>query len=212
MPARCDHCGTVIIETCECALCDSDCISVDGKGDVTRPFTFAPIFDPDPDNIAQCDYSAGFGAYLPTWVTNPDRCSVYASGNQSNPDNTDLAMAFNSEYYDTASMHDTVTDNDLVIIQTPGIYLVEFRCAFAANVTGDRKAAIYRNGVQQIGHAAKDPPTAAFEAGLNITIQEEFEASDTIRVRTRQDSGGALNVLATRYSPILTVTFLRPTP
>lgn len=213
MPAICDHCGDIIIEDCECAVCDSDCISVDGKGDVDRPFTFEPILDPDEDNIAECDdYNAGFGAYLPTWISNPPRCNIYASGNQSNLNDTDLVMAFNTERYDTDSMHDTVTDNDLVVFNTAGIYLIEFRAAFAANATGERKASIYKNGVQQIGHAAKKAASASFETGVSVVIQEAFEVDDTIRARTRQDSGGALNVLATRYSPILSVLFLRPLP
>lgn len=212
MPSFCEQCGDVI-QDCECRLCDSDCILVDGSGSEDNPFSFTPNLDPDEDNIAECDdYSGGFGAYLPTWITNPPRVSVYASANQSNANNTDLVMAFNTERYDTDSMHDTVTDNDLIVFKTAGIYLIEFRAAFTANATGERKASIYKNGVQQIGHAAKKSASASFETGVSVVIQEAFEVGDTIRARTRQDSGIALNVLATRYSPILTATFLRPYP
>lgn len=212
MATVCDHCGEGIIEDCECAVCDSDCITSDGKGDSLRPFTFAPKFDEDPDNIAQCDYSAGFGAYLPTYITDPPRCNVYHSANQSNPNDTDLVIAFNSERYDSDGMHDLAVNNHRVTFNTAGLYVLTFNCAFAANATGDRTARIFKNGSQLIGRSARKAASASFETGISVVTQAAFVAGDTIRIRTRQDSGGALNVLATRYSPILTATFLRPIP
>lgn len=211
MPTFCPECGGTIIEDCETRVCDSDCITVAGKGDLNREYVFSPNFDPDDDNIASCS-GAGLLAKLPDHILNPPRCQVYNSANQSASNDVDLLVAFNSERYDTDSMHDTVIDNERVFFNTAGIYVVTFNGTFAANAAGDRKAAIYKNGVEQIGHRALTPASASFTTGLSLTIQEAFEVGDNIRVRVRQDSGGALNLLTTRYSPILSVKFLRELP
>lgn len=211
MSIVCDACGDLIGEDCECMVCDSDCIAADGKGETGREFTFSPTIDPDPDNLASCGAS-GLLAELPSHILTPPGCQVYHSLNQSVTNDVDLEVAFNSERYDNDSMHDNVTDNDRVIFNTAGVYVVTFNGSFAANAAGDRKAAIYKNGSTQIGHVARVAASASFATGLSLTIVEAFQEDDVIRVRVRQDSGGALNLVATRYSPILAVRFLRTLP
>lgn len=208
MPDFCPNCGSAVIEDCECALCDSDDVTVSGNG---KPFIFAPRFDPDTDNVASCS-GAGLLAKAPAYILNPPRCHVFHSANQSTNDDEVTVLSFNSERYDTDTMHSTVTEDERVTFTTAGIYIVVLHVTFAGAAAGDRQISIHRNGIQKIGHLARHVGAISRNVGMPLCIQDSFEAGDFINARAKQDSGGALNVLATRSSPILAVQFIRPLP
>lgn len=207
------ECGTVIDnDECQCAVCSSDCIDVVGSGSALNPLEPSPIFDPDTNNLASCA-GDGFLVQLPYYITNPPRCQAYNSSNISLTNDTSTVLALNSERYDsTGAMHDTVTNNSRVTIVEDGIYIITFLCSFAANATGDRQATIRKNGNEYLGGSEKKAASASFETGMQVTVHELLYAGEYVESVAKQDSGGALNVLATRYSPILTVQFKRRPP
>lgn len=206
-------CGTEIDnDECQCSLCSSDCIDVIGSGSALNPWEPSVIFDPDEDNLATCA-GDGFLVQLPSYIIDPPRCQAYHSSNTSLTNDTSTVLALNSERYDsTGSMHDAVTNNSRITIVTSGIYIVTFLCAFAANATGDRQALIRKNGNEFLGGDEKKAASASFETGMQATVQELLYAGEYLESVAKQDSGGALNVLATRYSPILTAQFKRRPP
>jgi hypothetical protein len=204
-------CGVEIDQdACQCSLESSDCIEVNGSGNVVG-LQAEPLLDPDTDNL-YTKAADGHLVQLPSYITNPDRCQAYHNASVSISNDTGTVVALNSEYFDSNTMHDTTTNNSRITIKTDGIYVCTFSGVFAANATGDRSAVIRKNGNEYLGGQEKKAASASFETGLNVTIQEWLLADEYIEAIVKQDSGGALNLSATRYSPILTVFFKRLPP
>lgn len=66
------------------------------------------------------------------YLANPPACRVYHNTTQSVGSGGSLALAFNTELYDTDTMHDTVTNNSRITAKTAGIYLLNAAVQVAA--------------------------------------------------------------------------------
>lgn len=206
-------CGNVIDQDeCQCSLASSDCITVDGSGNL-NPLTFSPRRDPDTDNILTCE-ADGLLVQLPSYIAVPPRAVAYHNANQSIANDTLTVVSLNSEYTDTpGGMHDTVTNNSRLTIVTAGIYILNFVGAFAGNITGDRAAYIRKNGNETIaGDEKRALSSATPECGVRVKTHEYLMAGEFIEAVVKQDSTAALNLLATRYSPVLSACFRRLPP
>lgn len=197
---------------CACAFRSGTGIEVAGAGKVAAPLAFTPTLDSDPDNLAELAVD-GILVRLPEAIRNPPRAEIYHNAAQSLPNRGHRSLSFNSERYDTDTMHDTVTGNSRITIRTPGIYLLTAQVAWAGNATGDRWIYFYKNSRDILGGSARRPPSSAsFECAMQIATQAYLDADEYVQVVGRQDSGGALNVNATRYSPVFSATWLRREP
>lgn len=199
-------------DECQCSLKNSDCITIDGSGRLI-PLSFNGRFNPDPDNLWSC-VGDGHLIELPSYLRSPPRVSVTHNAAQSTTNDTAFVVAFNTENYDTEVMHDVATLNSRLTIVTAGVYTVTFVCAFTGNVTGDRFAAIRKNGNEYLGFNAKRALVSATpECGLSVTVQEKFLVGEFLEAVVKQDSGGALNLLSTSaYTPQFSAVFRRLYP
>lgn len=205
----CPTCEVIDQDECQCSLISSDCFTIDGSGN-GNPLTVEANLDPDPNNLLSCS-GAGLLEELPAVVRNPPRCQAYSSVAVVLATEDAQVIALDSERYDTDTMHDNATLNSRVTFTTAGIYLVTFNCAFAANATGDRSAFIRKNGSDFIAMSQRHA-TSTSEHGCSVSVQESFEAGEFVEAIAKQDSGGNLDLSATRYSPILSARFRRPLP
>jgi hypothetical protein len=148
-------------------------------------------------------------AGAPAWAApaggSTDRASVYHSADQSIPNNSATTLAFNSEYYDSNTLHDNATNNSRITIATTGRYLVIFRAVFATSATGYRAGVLLLNGGSFIdwqSYAAAPTGTS----GVQNMIIREFTAGDYIEAQVIQTSGGALDLKQfTNYSPVFSI-------
>jgi hypothetical protein len=205
-------CEAIDYTECQCSLADSDCIQIDGSGSASVPFSAVPIIDPDDDNLVSC---AGDGLLVetPSHLRAPPRVQAYHNANQSMVTDVSTVVALNSERYDVGDMHSTTTNNSRLTFTTAGIYVVTFLCSFAGNTAGDRRALIRKNGAETIGGSEKKALSSATpECGISVTVQEWFQVNEYVEATVKQDSGGSINLLATRYSPILSAVFRRRSP
>lgn len=209
-PCTCDI--TIDNDVCSCSVVSSDGITVGGRGTEANKFTFTPDLDPDEDNLITCA-ADGLLLELPLVLRVPPQAAAYNSANISIVDDTNTIVTLDSEYYDTDTMHSTVTNTERLTIVTTGVYRFTFRCSWAGNVTGDRWAYIRRNGREIMGGSARKAlNSASFELGQQVVIVEFFEAGEYVHAEVKQDSTAALNLLGNRYSPILTAKWMRGTP
>ena len=88
--------------------------------------------DPSPGNVAPASWGDAVRDGL-NYLANPPACRVYHSATQSLPDAVDTVLAFNSERFDTDSMHSTSSNTNRITFNTDGLYVV---CASAAIATG----------------------------------------------------------------------------
>jgi len=134
-------------------------------------------------------------------VFNNANISITASG-------VAQALTFNSERFDQAgnaadTMHDTSTNTGRLTCRYAGVYWVRGNAEFAANATGMRRLGIRLNGA---GNDYARYSQGNQGAGNAVPIQVDslmlLAVNDYVELMATQDSGGALNVLATgNYSP-----------
>lgn len=208
--ARCPTCGTEATG-CDCSVLDTDCFEITGSGSEANPFGVQPILDPDADNLLSCGVN-GLMAELPSYISDPPTVSVFRSIATSIANDTTTVVQFSSVNYDTDNMHETVTNPSRITFTTAGIYIITFNCMWDKDPDGDRAAYIRKNGLSYLGIEAKHAGDADLFVGHSLTIQDNFGAGTFIECLVKQDSGAALNLIVSEFSPTFTATFRRRAP
>ena len=117
---------------------------------------------------------------------------VYHSVVQSIPNATDTVIAFDSEDYDTDTIHDCVTNNSRLTCKTAGKYAFVGIIRFVSNATGFRIARVKKNGtdVALLSTNATNGDCTNIEAVgiVNLAVNEYLQ------LYCYQNSGGALDV------------------
>jgi predicted enzyme related to lactoylglutathione lyase len=132
------------------------------------------------------------------WLRNPPKCLVYNSAAIAVPTNTETALTFNSERFDTDTMHSTSVNTGRITFTTAGTYLVggSIRWADAAS-TAAQRLAIRLNGTTKITEALNNHANnggSPLEVGGRLY---PFSAGDYIELVAYQNTGGTINVTAT---------------
>ena len=145
------------------------------------------------------------------YLANPPACRVFHNAAQSVTDNSQLILAFNSERYDTDSMHSTVTNNSRITINTAGLYVVTAHVEFGAGTYDFASVAIRLNGATFI--AIHDAPSTSgiYGNSRSVSTVYKFGANDYVEVRVFQDNAAAAarNVnVAGNYSPEFAATWI----
>ena len=132
---------------------------------------------------------------VPAWVSPDKSARVYHSVAQTTSNATRLALAFDSERFDTDSIHDTSTNNSRLTCQTAGVYVITGTISYAANATGIRNIEIRLNGSTFIALSHID---AVSSGNMNMTTATIYQLAvdDYVELTVRQTSGGALDVEA----------------
>ena len=145
----------------------------------------------------------------PEFLHDPPTCRVYNSAAISISDGVVTALTFNSERYDTDTMHSTVTNTSRITATTAGKYLITATIGFAANNTGRRQVTIRLNGTTYIAVDARATVGNGQVTEVSIATVYALAAADYAEVTVFQDTGGSLNVsAASAYTPELTATWL----
>lgn len=122
--------------------------------------------------------------------------------------NTDVVLTFNSERYDTDTIHSTITNTSRLTCKTAGIYDIWAAVEFAGNATGIRYLSIRLNGTTYIARIGA-PATSTIIHALNVSCHYSLTANDYLEALVYQNSGAALNVnSAGNYSPEFGMTYL----
>jgi len=117
----------------------------------------------------------------------PASCRVTQSSGTSLSDNTETTVAFATEAWDTDSMHDTVTNNSRITIQTTGIYVVTAGLA-VTSATETLDAMLRVNGSTYIARARDSVTSSAFAQYVNVSAIYSFTAADYVELRAYQDN------------------------
>lgn len=129
------------------------------------------------------------------FLANPPKCRVYNSANISiATSGTPQALTFNSERFDTDSMHSTVSNTGRITFTTAGTYEIGAHVVFDPNSTGYRDLTIRLNGTTTIAYDRDTPIGGGVSTVMFLVSLWAFSAGDYIEVVVTQTSGGALNV------------------
>lgn len=128
-------------------------------------------------------------------------CRVYNSENISIPNNEVTTLTFDSERWDTDSIHDLVTNPERLTCKTAGRYVIMAQAQFYINTTGRRMIRLRVNGFS-IGFDERNPVTVGANSPLLAQTIFDFAVGDYVTVQVYQTSGNALNILSVaKYSP-----------
>jgi hypothetical protein len=133
------------------------------------------------------------------FLANPPACRVYHNTTQSLTDITETTVAFNSERFDTDTMHDTVTNNSRITIKTAGIYEITANLEIAQSADYVAAYAYIRlNGATLIG--IDGGPIASTSQGIRLNPKTLWKCAvnDYLEVRAYQDNtaNAARNIAA----------------
>lgn len=143
------------------------------------------------------EFTANIAPYLYT-----EGARVFHNLAQAIANGVTTALAFNSERYDTDSIHDNVVQNSRLTCQTAGKYVIVANVGWESAAGGRRQLAIRINGVSSL---------ALIEAGLgpggecrmSTSTLWDFVVTDYIEVTVFHTQGAPLNIaFSPAYSPV----------
>lgn len=140
---------------------------------------------------------------------------VTHSTTQTVSTDTSQPLIFDTEIYDTASMHSTnFIDNASLRAPVDGIYAVTAQVMWGAGGTGVRLIRLVRNGSQLLAEEL-EPISAAAGGPLYQarTTQARLQAGDFVQLVARQNSGSNQTVLKDdELTPEFSMVWLAPGP
>jgi hypothetical protein len=133
-----------------------------------------------------------------------DACQVHkGGGTQTITTGAGQNVTFDTEDFDTAAMHSTVSNTDRITIVTTGLYLLVAQGSFAANGTGNRLLTINKNaGATQLVAVNNGTPLAGNSAALCAVTLASLTAADYVVVNAAQTSGGDLALSSPMFAAV----------
>lgn len=136
---------------------------------------------------------------------------VYRSSNQSISDSTDTIILLDSERYDTAALHSTVSNTGRLTAPIAGKYLITATLEFASNTSGRREMRLLLNGSTIIAQDIRTGSISGITSPMTLTTVYALAQNDYVEIQVWQNRGGALNVLSSgNYSPEFAMHWLMP--
>lgn len=133
------------------------------------------------------------------FLMNPPRCGVYTATGIPCASGTSTLVTFDTESWDTDSMHSTSTDISRVAINTTGQYLITFYGRFPSNATGYRQLNFRKNSNgNSAGGSTMSTIALAAVNGSQTFVTRTFElnclAGDYFELFAMQNSGASLTL------------------
>lgn len=222
--ANCGGCGGL---QCFCPLQAGNCITITGAGTAISPYVINSEIDPVSGNMLLCGapgllvaggtpVSVGLtgvnsaGAVGTTAARNnhihaytPPACRVHNSAAISVANGGVLVlMTFDTELYDTDTMHSTVLNTGRITINTAGVYQVSGCVGFTRGTDYTQSGALIRlNGATYVVQTVVGTETIASDEHFwrALSAPYKFVAGDFIELLAfqRNSAAAARNVLAT---------------
>ena len=160
------------------------------------------------------------GSVTPTKIGAVPLAHVSRTTNQSIPTGgAGAVLLFDSERFDTASLHRIDADSGRLTAPIAGAYLMTTNVAWDVDPTpsGAREVSIRKNGTTVVARAAQgDSSTLATTdtSDQSLTTIVRLNAGDFVEVFVRQSSGAALDVLTSGvggdFSPEFSASWIAP--
>lgn len=121
-------------------------------------------------------------------------CLLTASSATSLPNNNSVAITWDVENWDTAGMHDLVTNTSRITFRVPGYYVVGGETRIDdGSPSGFIQLDIFKDGTTTLAVERRHAISANF---VTVNSYGLFAADDYIELRATQNSGGTLSTNA----------------
>lgn len=148
-------------------------------------------------------------------LNNPPRCQLVQNAAQSIPNGTGAytPVVWDAEDYDTANIHDNVTNNTRLNLGAAktGLWVISSTVAFVANATGLRLMRLHKNGAVFRGSSQSQALS-----GNQTLVERYWEVpitvnTDYVEIAVAQTSGAALNTnIGSGYVNTVTARWVCP--
>lgn len=145
------------------------------------------------------------------FLANPPACRIYNNADQTINDSTETIITFNSERYDTANLHSTVTNTGRITFSDTGIWRITFRGQLIAGADYAAAYAVIQTSTAVNLDKDERLPTSFNNASFHLSTEYKFVAGDWIVVKMYQDnSANAARAIKGfgQYSPELTARYV----
>ena len=119
-------------------------------------------------------------------------CRATASAAQSIANATLTMVSFDTEDFDTDTIHDPTTNNTRLTCKTAGTYLIVGGVTVAANATGVRGISIKKNNTSYLGYGTPGNAGAGIQTSGGVIAMAALSVNDYVELEFYQSSGGAL--------------------
>jgi len=128
-------------------------------------------------------------------------CRVYNDAAIVVSNSTQYTLTYNSELYDTDTMHSIVDATDRITVTTAGVYIVWANVQFAYDADGIRTVYLKHNG-DIVGLVQQNPVGGSATTLMQVSTIYDCEAADYFQVVVEHNAGGNLNVNSSaQFSP-----------
>jgi len=138
------------------------------------------------------------GAVTSDKLATAPAAAVFNSASEAVPTATGTVLHANSEYFDTANLHDSGTSTESFVAPVPGTYVVSAVVDWDASGTGYRRTSIIGPSGAFASVAGPALPSPAFTS-QNVSGIEQLAAGQTVHVEVLQGSGVSLNARILRF-------------
>lgn len=133
-------------------------------------------------------------------------CRVFRDTSvQTISDQTETAIIFNAENFDTDTMHDNSTNPERITVPKTGLYLLQGQVRFDEDNSGLRKVYFKKNATTAL-HVTQEQTTDRID--YYISTMEELSANDYVSIYVWHSKGGDLDVNIGRHITFFSATLI----
>ena len=195
-------------------ITNSMATAIDAKGDLIAG-TGADAFDRlavgTNGQVLTADSTVATGLKWATASSTPTFVGISGvkSTSQSIANNTETAVTFDTEDFDTNGFHDNATNNSRITIPSgyAGKYLFTYMVTFVSNSTGIRYLGIRKNGTV-VKYPAENSAIATDSTPLSFSVILNLAVGDYVDIVAYQNSGGSLNLTGAGANSYFQAQFL----
>lgn len=135
------------------------------------------------------------------YLANPPACRVYNAGAQTIADAGFLPITFDSERYDTDSMHSTSVNTSRITFNTAGLYLLTGNVLFAGADYASVFVDILHNNLTRLASGTVGTMTDASSNSASVSVATVYKMAVADYVELRAYQNNTTNVARTLIAP-----------
>ena len=170
-----------------------DVLDIDGATDIGAAIVDADLFIID-DGAGGTNRKTT-AARLKTYAFGSGLSArAYESATFAVANATDTVVLFDSERFDTDTIHDVSSNTGRLTATTAGVYIIIGHISFPTNTTGFRSVHIRAEGSTELAFETRAPSSNA--TNVSISTITNLSATDYVELLVYQSSGGSLTLPA----------------